>query len=737
MSSLCKIIYIAALSIANSEDLCGCNYWRDAGSGVAHGINQCEYNVATGSTYYECEYHDGQGQYRVKATVYESTDCSGTGTGVSYLDMLANPLTDDYYCSASEDCTVAAIEQYSNSGYDSQECTKDTLQSRTTRVTGCCLDNTYTSPASSYETQACNSNAITESEWVNSGSNSECDASLYQPYVIIGGIDTTEGMVFRRFDPVTGSLSAVAGPDNAMGNGPETFQINYDKDIIYTAAAGGIATIPFDIDNSFTLGTITPAPVSPAYGPVWVSTDKDYTFIYTASYGWAADDSSGFRVFKLDSSTGLLSSTTPVISKGFTPTAEAEGTDGSHAHCILPHPNNAYHFYLADLARDVVEHYEIIDNQDGTYGYELRSNISFTDGSGPRTLAFNPVIDGILYLSEEYAYEVSVISFDTTTYELIQVEQSISTLPDTTYWNAIEADVSHVDTDNEGRFLYVANRDNSETNPAADNMAVFELSTTTGWIVEDSLFINDCGGHIPRQFKIDPTNKYMFIANQFGDGELTSAWPGSMGQLAIYSRNLDNGSLTEVGIFTYSDLGYTGLAMSWVDFYVNYVDNPATTEVTTPSDTANACNNETDTLTEIYTMVTCDYTPTHTITDAPSISTDSPTAVSGSPTEATPSPTAVTDAPSEGTDAPSITSDAPSITSDAPSITSDAPSVATPSPTEVTDAPSTSPNTDDDELSSTIQTLPTDGEPSGNNAVGFAPIMSIYIMLMIMKLFSM
>lgn len=187
MSSLCTVIFVTALSIVQGDkdlDICGCNYWRDVGSGVAHGVNQCEYDADVGSTWYECEYHDGQGQYRVKGTVYASTDCTGEGTSVIYKDMLANSDTDEYYCEASADCTVAAIEEYSNSGFDSQECIQDsaTLISRSTRVTGCCLDNTYSTDPSSYELQACSSNQITESEWVVNGVNSECDGA-YQPYV--------------------------------------------------------------------------------------------------------------------------------------------------------------------------------------------------------------------------------------------------------------------------------------------------------------------------------------------------------------------------------------------------------------------------------------------------------------------------------------------------------------------------------------------------------------------------
>ena len=232
------------VTVINSD--CDCNYWREAGSGIAHGINQCEYQNGM-SRYHECEYHDGQEQYRIKVVTYNNTDCSGNGFGVEYLDMLANPETDDYNCEAATDCTVAAVEEYSNSGYSSNKCTKDdsNLISRITRVTGCCFVDEQ---LLKLRLEECSLSQIIDRQW-DSLSVSRCNSYNDQSFVIIGGY-TTEGLVFKRFNPYTGNLISISGPTNTSGRNPQTFGINLDKNIIYTSTSAGLTVIQFD-SNSF------------------------------------------------------------------------------------------------------------------------------------------------------------------------------------------------------------------------------------------------------------------------------------------------------------------------------------------------------------------------------------------------------------------------------------------------------------------------------------------------------
>eukprot|EP01083_Nonionella_stella_P215970 776866_1 len=479
-------------------------------------------------------------------------------------------------------------------------------------ITNCCFNIT-----SGISISTCNTGIITQTQWTNNMNTNpitQCNAYInYKPYIIIGGYGS-EGVSFKQFDPFDSSLSNINGPTTTGGNDPETFAINTVNSRIYTASGAGIASITYDINNAFTLGNIQTYSIN-TNAPTYISSDSSNTYVYSASYGWTTDYSSGFQVFKIDSLTGDFTSTTPIIEHRFL------ATPISHSHCILPNPNNPNHFYLADLGRDMIEHYEIIDNGNGSYSEILRSSVVFPSGYGPRTLAFNPIIDGILYVSLETEYKVSMISININTYYLENIQQTFSTLPNTIEYNGIVSAVGHVDTDNDGKYLYVANRDNARADIKANNIAIFQLNITNGYIINNSLIINDCGGNIPRQFKIDPSNNYMFIANQFGDGE--SGWPGTQGTLAMYQiDHNNNGQLIEMNIIDYNGLGYNAIGLSWIEFVIDTQIHEIPAQIIKhPSDNSNVCNDQNDVLTDKYKVSTCDISAsvnTTTTTNAPS-----------------------------------------------------------------------------------------------------------------------
>ena len=88
--------------------------------------------------------------------------------------------------------------------------------------------------------------------------------------------------------------------------------------------------------------------------------------------------------------------------------------------------------------------------------------------------------------------------------------------------------------------------------------------------------------------------------------------------------------MTEINILSYSDLGYNAVGLSWIDF-VDHSIYTAPQQILQPSDTANSCNDDSDILTEIYSVITCDTANSPTSSPTPSQSptltpTSSPTA---------------------------------------------------------------------------------------------------------------
>ena len=91
------------------------------------------------------------------------------------------------------------------------------------------------------------------------------------------------------------------------------------------------------------------------------------------------------------------------------------------------------------------------------------------------------------------------------------------------------------------------------------------MDVDTGLIMEDSLQIGECGGNIPRQFKVDPTNTFMFVCNQFGLDE--TGWPGTNGTLGIFRIDHGNGGMLQMEhVYDARDLGYEAVGLSWIDF---------------------------------------------------------------------------------------------------------------------------------------------------------------------------
>jgi len=78
----------------------------------------------------------------------------------------------------------------------------------------------------------------------------------------------------------------------------------------------------------------------------------------------------------------------------------------------------------------------------------------------------------------------------------------------------------------DGRFVYFANRDN-------DFLYSFHADPVTGALAP--IARSNCGGKIPRNFTLDPTEHWMLVANQ--DSHVIS----------VFARNPETGALADQG----------------------------------------------------------------------------------------------------------------------------------------------------------------------------------------------
>jgi 6-phosphogluconolactonase len=173
---------------------------------------------------------------------------------------------------------------------------------------------------------------------------------------------------------------------------------------------------------------------------------------------------------------------------------------------------------VQDLGLDKVTSYRF--NPDAqTPLSDSNSTLTFP-GTGPRHLVFHPN-KKFAYLLEEMGG--AVVAYKYNNGRLDSVQNIRTHHPDS---NGIfhSADI-HISSD--GKFLYASNR-----NPQ-DNIAIFSIDQASGKL--KLLGYVPAGGMSPRNFAIDPSGKYLLVANQLSNN------------VVIFKRNKKTGMITATG----------------------------------------------------------------------------------------------------------------------------------------------------------------------------------------------
>ena len=189
----------------------------------------------------------------------------------------------------------------------------------------------------------------------------------------------------------------------------------------------------------------------------------------------------------------------------------------AHAHFATVSPDNRF-AYFNDLGGDSIHIYSL----NAVTGILTPAGIYRTKpASGPRTLHFHPNGHSA-YSINEMAATVDVLEWNKSTGLLTMVTR-IDLLPADFKGGGHACDT--VITKN-GRFVYFTNRE-------YDFIYGFKADTRTGALAPIARF--DCGGPIPRNFVLDPTERWMLVANQNSD------------RISIFARNPETGVLAPKG----------------------------------------------------------------------------------------------------------------------------------------------------------------------------------------------
>lgn len=194
--------------------------------------------------------------------------------------------------------------------------------------------------------------------------------------------------------------------------------------------------------------------------------------------------------------------------------------EAAHAHRVTVSPDN--HFLLVnDLGGDAI-HIFRLDPATAKLTANDPPRWHATPGSGPRSLRFHP--------NGRWAYCVNELD---STAELLEWEakagrltsaQRVALLPEGYGGDAATASESAIDR--RGEFAYFAVR-------GADILVSCRIDPATGKLT--MLDRIPCGGKVPRHITLDPSERWLLVANQ------------ASGNIAVFRRNSRTGRLEETG----------------------------------------------------------------------------------------------------------------------------------------------------------------------------------------------
>lgn len=191
--------------------------------------------------------------------------------------------------------------------------------------------------------------------------------------------------------------------------------------------------------------------------------------------------------------------------------------EAAHAHFASFSPNNRF-AYINDLGGDAIHIYRV---DTATAKLTGAGAYRAAPGSGPRTLHFHP--NGrTAYSVNELVSTVDVLQWSSADGSLTR-QSTIELLP-ADYKGPTRACDTVITRD--GRFVYFANRDN-------DFLYSFKADAKTGALTP--MKRSNCGGKIPRNFTLDPTERWMLVANQDSN------------HVSVFARDPKTGLLAETG----------------------------------------------------------------------------------------------------------------------------------------------------------------------------------------------
>jgi 6-phosphogluconolactonase len=318
----------------------------------------------------------------------------------------------------------------------------------------------------------------------------------------------SKGIYVYRFYTETGKLAYLNEIDGVSN--PSFLCMSDNNKFVYSVNEdgknGGVSSFSFDPK----LGKLIFLNRVPSKGadPCFISEDKDRKNVFVANY---TSGSLAVLPVNKDGSLDNVSQLIQDTGHGINPTRQ----EGPHVHTGVLSPNEKYLLYT-DLGTDKLNVMRYHANNPQPLTPANPPFVKIKDGDGPRHIVFSDNRK-YAYLITEMGSNVHVFDYDNGKLK----EKQCITLLDKGFKGQTAGAEIHISPD--GRFLYASNR--LETN----QISVFAINPDNGELIFVQRVSTD--GKNPRDFVIDPTGKFLLVANQDSDSIFVFRIDQSSGRL--------------------------------------------------------------------------------------------------------------------------------------------------------------------------------------------------------------
>lgn len=345
------------------------------------------------------------------------------------------------------------------------------------------------------------------------------------------GESRSKGIYVSRFNSATGDLSQPQLAAKTIN--PSFLTISPDQNFLYAVNEDPLSVGPpldhasyvsaFAIDretgNLHLLNTVPASGTSTCY----ISIDKTGRYVFVANFG---SGSVSVLHVKDDGSLGELTSFIQDVGHSVDPSIQTE----PHTHWIGVSPDNRY-VIVSDLGLDKI----FIFHFDANTGKLSPANAPFATvypGGGPRHFTFDPG-GRFGYQLSEMSGNLDVFAWNSAHGSLTLV-QRVHTVPHDFFGDNHSAEIAFRP---DGKFLYESNRrTQGETVRGPDTIGVYYVDQQSGVLTPVQQVLS--GGVTPRSFEIDPTGKYLLVANQRSQNVVVFAIDANTGRLSKTGKEI-------------------------------------------------------------------------------------------------------------------------------------------------------------------------------------------------------